>query len=61
MILSEVFWYMERSKDLERNFITVQKKFKEFDRRDTVFLDIEKSNSKRVFSNDSKCKTVIRG
>ena len=31
-----------------------------FDRRNT-FLDIEKSNSKNLLSNDSKCKTISRG
>ena len=32
-----------------------------FDRRSTIFLDIEKSISKRLFSNDSKCKTITVG
>ena len=30
-----------------------------FDRRNTLLLDIKKSNSKYLFSNDSKCKTVL--
>ena len=45
-------------------FITVQKKFiflRRFDSRNTFFLDIEKSDSKRLFSNDSKCKSITRG
>ena len=32
-----------------------------FDHRNTFFLDAEKSYSKNLFSNDSECKTVIRG
>ena len=57
--LSEVFWYMERSKNLEKNFHNRAKKFiflRRFDRRNT-FLGIDKSNSKRLFLNDSKCKS----
>ena len=43
-------------------YIPVQKItfLRRFDRRNT-FLDIEKSISKRLFSDYSKCKTVTRG
>ena len=65
LTLSEVFWYAERSKNLEKKyFIIVQKKFifvRRVKRRNTFFLDIEKSNSKRLFLNGSRCKSVTRG
>ena len=64
LILSEVFWYMERSKNLKRYILHNHAKrlvfLRRFHLRDT-FLDIEKSNSKRLFSNDFKCKLVTRG
>ena len=64
LILSEVFWYMEWKKNLEKKyFLTVQKKlfFWEGLTVETRFLDIEKSNSKTLLSNDSKYKTNTRG
>ena len=57
---NRVFWYKERSKNLEKNyFITVQNNSPSWEGLtvETRFLDIEKSNSKRLFWNDSKCKT----
>ena len=47
----------------KRYFITMQKVFtflRMFDRRNRFFLDIENSDLKRLFSNDSECKTVTR-
>ena len=64
LILSEVFWYMERSKNLDKKYSMTLQKFiflRRFERRNTFFLDIEKSNSKRLFLNDSKCKSVTEG
>ena len=63
LIFSEVFCNMERSKNLEKNFITVQKNSssREGLTVETRFLDIEKSNSKRLLLNDSKCNSVPRG
>ena len=56
---------MERSKNLEKKeyFITPQKNSpsREGLTVETRFLDIERSNSKRFFLNDFKCKTVTRG
>ena len=52
LILSEMFWYMERSKNLEKIFHNCAKKFiflGRCDRRNTFFLDIEKFSSKVVF------------
>ena len=63
LILSEVIWCMERSKNLENNFITVQSNSSSSEGLsvETRFLDIEKSNLKRLFLNDSKCKSITRG
>ena len=39
LILSEVFWYMEKEQESIKKFITVQKKFiflRVFDRRNTI-------------------------
>ena len=54
---------MERSKNLKKYFITVQKISSSWVGLTigTRFLDIEESNSKRLFSNGTKCKTVTRG
>ena len=61
LILSEVFRYIERSKDFEKKgLISVQKVIflRKFGCRNTFFLDIEKSNSRRLPSNDCKYKTI---
>ena len=47
----------------KKHVITVQKRnssSREGLTVETRFLDIEKSNSKSLFSNDSKCKTIAR-
>ena len=61
LIFSEVFWYMERSNNLEKNISHNRAKKFIFLSVDTFFIDVEKSNSKRLFLKDSKCKSITRG
>ena len=65
LILSEGFWCMEKSKNLKKkHFITVQINsfsYKGLTIETRFFLDFKRSNSKRLFLNDSKCKTITRG
>ena len=57
--------YGKEQESRKKYFITVQKTFiflRKFDRRNTFLLDIEKSNSKSLFSNDSiKHNTITSG
>ena len=55
----------ERNKDFEKKyFVTVQKNSslpEDLTVEARFILDIEKSNSKWLFLNDSKCKSITRG
>ena len=55
---------MERSKNLEKRFYNSSKIFtfqRRFGCKNTFFLDIEKANSRSLFSSEAKCKTITRG
>ena len=54
---------MERSKNVEKKFHNRAKKSSSCEgfTVETRFLDIKKSNPKRLFSNDAKYKTVTKG
>ena len=59
-----VLVYGKEQESRRKIFHNRAKKFiflRSFDRRNTFFLEFEKSNSKRLFLNDSKCKSVTRG
>ena len=65
-ILSElsVLIYGKEQESRKKIFHNRVKKFtflRRFDCRKTFFLDIKKSNSKKLFSNGSKCITITRG
>ena len=64
LILSEVFSYIERGKNLEKKVHnSAKRKSSSYEGLtvETRFLDVEKSSSKRLFSDDSKYKTITRG
>ena len=59
-----VLIYGKEQEFRKKYVITVQKEsifLRGFDRRNMFFLVIEKSDSKRLFSNDSKCKAITKG
>ena len=53
--------FLEDQESRKKCVITVQKNSSSRVTVETRFLDIEKSNSKTLLSNDSKCKTITRG